>query len=93
MTIDGDAMGHAPAQVSVRYWAGARAAAGTDVEQLSGASVGEVLRAAVAAHPALTPVVAVATILLDGRVVGGDEPLAAGVEGLVLEVLPPFAGG
>ena len=33
----------APPQVTVRYWAGARAAAGVDTEVLSGATVADVL--------------------------------------------------
>lgn len=76
--------------VTVRYWAAARAAAGTDSEALSGASVREVVDAAVAAHPDLVRVAAVATFLLDGRAVGRDEPVP---DGSTVEVLPPFAGG
>ena len=76
--------------VTLRYWAGARAAAGVDTETCSGATVGDVLAGAVARHAALQPVLAVASILLDGRPVGVDEPLTAGA---TLEVLPPFAGG
>lgn len=99
MTTAQDVVDRAPRPVTVRYWAGARAAAGTDHEQLLGTSVGEVLGAAVAAHPLLAPVLAVATFLLDGRAVGADEPLtdhaapADRVADVVLEVLPPFAGG
>lgn len=79
-----------PASVTVRYWAGARAAAGIDAEVLAGGTVGEVLAAAVAAHPALERVVAVSTFLLEGR---ASERTAPVREGLTLEVLPPFAGG
>ena len=46
--------------------------------------------AVVARHPALEPIVAVSTLLLDGRVV---TPQTALQPGAVLEVLPPFAGG
>ncbi|MEO7132396.1 MAG: MoaD/ThiS family protein [Dermatophilaceae bacterium] len=76
--------------VTVRYWAGARAAAGVDAEQHSGTSVGDVLESAVAAHPDLGRVAAVATFLLDGRKAERDTPL---IEGVTVEVLPPFAGG
>jgi molybdopterin converting factor small subunit len=76
--------------VTVRYWAAARAAAGTDCETRAGATVGEVIDSAVVAHAELARVVRVASFLLDGRKVGRDEPVAAGA---TLEVLPPFAGG
>ncbi|WP_082588478.1 MoaD/ThiS family protein [Terrabacter sp. Root181] len=78
------------ATVTVRYWAAARAAAGTDSETRTGATVGEVVDAAVAAHPDLARVARVATFLLDGRKVGRDAPV---VDGGTVEVLPPFAGG
>jgi len=76
--------------VTVRYWAAARAAAGTDSDTHPGATVGDVVDAAVAAHPALARVASVASFLLDGRKVGRNEPVA---EGGTVEVLPPFAGG
>lgn len=79
-----------PASVTVRYWAGARAAAGVDAETLAGDTVGAVLAAAVQAHPELERVVAVSTFLLDGR---ASERTASLRDGLTLEVLPPFAGG
>ena len=76
--------------VTVRYWAAARAATGVDNEQLAGATVGAVMDAAVERHPGLTPVVALASVLVDGLASDRDAPVAAG---LTLEVLPPFAGG
>ena len=81
------------AAVTVRYWAAARAAAGVDAQTLEltvPTTVGAVVEAAVAAHPALDRVARVATFLLDGRSVGRD---AAVPDGASLEVLPPFAGG
>ena len=78
------------ASVTVRYWAGARAAAGVDAEPASGRTVGEVLADVAARHTALEPVLKVASILLEGRPAAADEPLPAGA---TLEVLPPFAGG
>jgi len=78
------------ATVTVRYWAAARAAAGTDSEVRTGATVGEVVDAAVTAHPELARVARVASFLLDGRKVGRDAPV---VDGGTVEVLPPFAGG
>ncbi|WP_211254690.1 MoaD/ThiS family protein [Knoellia aerolata] len=77
--------------VTLRYWAGARAAAGVSEETLvAGPLVGDVLDGAVEAHPALREVVAVCSVLVDGRSVGRDVEVP---EGTVVEVLPPFAGG
>ena len=78
------------ADVTIRYWASARAAAGCDIESLTGHRVGDVLEAAAAAHPGLGAVLEVSTILLDGVAVTASQPLS---EGSTLEVLPPFAGG
>ena len=77
--------------VLVRYWAGARAAAGVDEERLTGvATVGDLLARLVTAHPALEPVLPVCSVLVAGRASSGDDPVPPGA---VIEVLPPFAGG
>jgi len=76
--------------VTIRYWASARALAGCDSERFAGRAVGEVLDAAMAAHPGLAAVLGVSTILLDGLPVTSAHQLS---EGTTLEVLPPFAGG
>ena len=78
------------AEVTIRYWASARAAAGCDSERFTGRKVGDVLQAAASAHTGLGGVLAVSTILLDGRPVTAAQPLSGGS---TLEVLPPFAGG
>jgi len=78
------------ADVTIRYWASARAAAGCDSETFTGRLVGDVLKAAAAAHTGLEVVLAASTTLLDGRSVTASERLSTGS---VLEVLPPFAGG
>jgi sulfur-carrier protein len=88
-TATGPDTGAAP-QVTVRYWAGARAAAGLDTEVLAGETVADVLARAEAAHPGLGSVLQVATVLLDGRPAAAAGQLS---EGATLEVLPPFAGG
>jgi molybdopterin converting factor small subunit len=77
-------------EVTIRYWASVRAAAGCESERFCGSTVGEVLHAAASAHAGLGGVLAISTILLDGRLVGTAVPLS---EGTTLEVLPPFAGG
>lgn len=88
-TIDGAHRALRP--VTLRYWAGARAAAGVSEETLeAGPTVGDVLDRAVAAHPDLHDVVAVCSVLLDGRAVGREVVVGRDE---VLEVLPPFAGG
>jgi molybdopterin synthase sulfur carrier subunit len=76
--------------VTVRYWAAARAATGVPSDVVSGSTVDEVVTAAVALHPDLGPVAAVATFLLDGTAAGGNRPVPSGA---TVEVLPPFAGG
>ncbi|WP_409484772.1 MoaD/ThiS family protein [Arsenicicoccus dermatophilus] len=80
--------------VEVRYWAGARAAAGAPSDTLTLAAgprtVADVLAAAVEARPALAPVLPACSILLGGRAVALDAPVPSGG---VVEVLPPFAGG
>ena len=81
--------GPALATVTVRYWAAARAAAGVDSEARTGATVGEVVDAAVADHPDLARVARVASFLLDGRKVGREARVT---DGGTVEVLPPFAG-
>ena len=76
--------------VTVRYWAAARAATGTESEERAGATVGEVVDAAVRAHPDLGRVARVASFLLDGRKVAREQLV---MPGATVEVLPPFAGG
>ena len=79
------------ATVTVRYWAGARAAAGTAEESYDGATLGAVLDQAVAAHGAgLARVLSVASFLVDGVRTSRETALT---DGATVEVLPPFAGG
>lgn len=82
---------HAAAAVTVRYWAGARAAAGVDSDTVTGCrTVADAVAAVTRLRPALAPVTAVSSLLLKGRPASPDFALVAGS---VLEVLPPFAGG
>lgn len=78
------------AGVTVRYWAAAKAAAGRAAETRPAGTVGQVLAGARADHPDLERVLAVATVLLDGRPAHEHDPVAPGT---TLEILPPFAGG
>lgn len=77
-------------QVTVRYWAGAQAAAGLATEVFEGDTVGDVVAAASERHAALPKVFGLAALLMDGHRVDADAPLT---DGATLEVLPPFAGG
>lgn len=79
--------------ITVRYWAGARAAAGVAEESYAGPQrLAELREAAVARHPGsdrLAGVLAVCSVLVDGRQPQGETVEA----GSVVEFLPPFAGG
>jgi molybdopterin synthase sulfur carrier subunit len=76
-------------KILVRYWAGARRAAGVAEETLEAGSVAE-LRVALGARPALARISEVASFLVDGQQAGEETALPAGAE---VDVLPPFAGG
>jgi len=77
--------------VLVRYWAGARAAAGVENERLTGVdTVSDLLDRLAAAHPALEAVLPVCSVLIGGRASTADDPVPPGA---VVEVQPPFAGG
>jgi molybdopterin converting factor small subunit len=78
--------------VTVRYWAGARAAAGREEQAVEAATLGELLRAIRGSAP-LDRVLDASSLLVDGTAVRRDDaghPLPADA---VVDVLPPFAGG
>ena len=85
--------------VRVRYWAAAKAAAGVAGDDLpvdGPISLSEVLRRAVALHPAtrLADVLQTCSALLGDRPVSAEDPDAVAVPpGSSVEFLPPFAGG
>lgn len=83
------------AELKVRYFASARAAAGTDSETVTvddGATVADVLRVLTQRHAGQFAAIAEASsLLLDGVAVRSpDTHIATASE---LDVLPPFAGG
>lgn len=79
------------ARGTIRYWAAARAAAGTAEEPFDGSTLGEVLdKAAAARSPEFARVLAHSSLLVDGLRGRRDQTLE---ESAVIEVLPPFAGG
>ena len=75
--------------VTVRYWAGARRAAGTAEERLAAGTVAE-LRTTLCGRPDVGRVAEAASYLVDGQQAQLDTPLT---DGSVVDVLPPFAGG
>jgi molybdopterin converting factor small subunit len=85
--------------VTVRYWAGARAAAGTaeDSFDLTGdVSLSELVRLVLERHPddRMARTVAVCSVLVGDRPVRSQDPDTVVIApGSVVELLPPFAGG
>lgn len=86
------------ADVLVRYWAGARAAAGLAEESFAGPlTLSQLLAEVVMRHadrPRLKDVVGVCSVLVGDRPVGTTDPDTVVVRpGDTVELLPPFAGG
>lgn len=78
--------------VTVRYFAGARAAAGVDSEDVEVGTLAELMAVAGDRHgPALAKVLGVCSFLVDGTVRADHD--AALPTGSAVDVLPPFAGG
>jgi sulfur-carrier protein len=81
-----------PGQVTVRYFAGARAAAGVDTETRTAGSLDELVGQIVDAHgEKLERVLTACSFLVDGTSTR-DRTLRL-APGAVVDVLPPFAGG
>lgn len=83
----------AGSRVTVRLFAGARAAAGTpqaEVAVPASALVSDVLDALVALHPGVARVLPACSFLLDGVAARAPQPLGTA---RTLDVLPPFSGG
>jgi molybdopterin converting factor small subunit len=83
--------------VRVRYWAAARAAAGREVDEVSGETLADVLAAVRRLHAdnaRFSQVVGVCSVLVGERPVGTRDPETVRVgPGETVELLPPFAGG
>jgi molybdopterin converting factor small subunit len=85
--------------VRVRYWAAARAAAGTpfeDVELGYDATLADLYAAVCERHPGerFARVLGVCSVLVDDRPVATADPADVIVPpGARVELLPPFAGG
>jgi molybdopterin converting factor small subunit len=80
---------------TIRYWAAAKAAAGTAEESYTAATLAEALDAVRERHPGeLTRVLQRCSFLIDGAPVGTrSHETVRLAEGGTVEVLPPFAGG
>ena len=85
--------------ITVRYWAGARAAAGTaeDTFETAGeVSLADVVALVLERHPGeqMARTVGVCSVLLGDQPVRSQDPAEVVVRpGAVVELLPPFAGG
>jgi molybdopterin synthase sulfur carrier subunit len=78
--------------VTVRYFAGARSAAGTAEEKVSAATLEELVATVTREHgEPLAKVLAAASFLVDGVVC--HDRRGALPDGASVDVLPPFAGG
>lgn len=75
--------------VTVRYWAGARRAAGRAQEELSADTVAELIDQ-LSSRPELAQIVKASSILVDGVAARPEAGLHVGD---TVDVLPPFAGG
>ncbi len=82
-------------RITVRYWAGARAAAGVTEEQVDASTLAEALAVVTASHgPKFAAVLGVCSFVVTDQPVGLADPAAVALTpGDVVEVLPPFAGG
>lgn len=81
-------------RVTIRYFAAARAAAGTEIETLAisdGATVADLIDVLTARDAALARVLARCSYLRDGVAVRDMDSELRGAQ--TIDVLPPFAGG
>jgi molybdopterin converting factor small subunit len=82
----------------IRYWAGAREAAGVAEEPYAADTLADALSAAIERHGgsvgALAKVLGRCAFVVDGAPVSRQDPTAVRLSaGGTVEVLPPFAGG
>ena len=75
----------------VRYFAGARAAAGVAEEKVEATTLADLLATVTATRPRLAGVVTACSFLVNGT--AWRDPEAALPATATVDVLPPFAGG
>jgi molybdopterin converting factor small subunit len=80
---------------TLRYWAAARAAAGTSSDEVAAGTLAAALDDARDRHgERLAAVLAVCAFVVDGEPVGARDHAAVALQpGTQVDVLPPFAGG
>jgi molybdopterin synthase sulfur carrier subunit len=77
-------------EVTIRYFAAARAAAGESTATAQADSLKELVGTVSADRPELARVLGICTFMVDGERVDLDTHL---VDGALVDALPPFAGG
>ena len=84
-------------QITLRYWAGARGAAGVEYDQMpveTPVPISAVSAWAVAQHPALEKIMPVCRVLFGNETYLHEDAMTVVAEpGTRVEFLPPFAGG
>jgi molybdopterin converting factor small subunit len=84
-------------QITLRYWAGARGAAGVEFDQMETEGplpISAVAAWAVAQHPALAKIMPVCRVLFGNETYLHEDAMTVVAEpGTRVEFLPPFAGG
>ena len=84
-------------QITLRYWAGARGAAGVEFDEMpveGPVQISAVAAWAVAQHPALEKIMPVCRILFGAETYLHEEAMTiVAAPGQRVEFLPPFAGG
>ena len=78
------------AEVTIRYFAAARAAAGESTATADAASVKDLVVTVSADRPELARVLGICSFLVDGERVDLETTLRPGA---LVDALPPFAGG
>ena len=81
--------------ISLYYWAGAKAAAGVEMERFEAETVTQALDLAreQRSDPQFDRVLSVSSLLVDGLVVTAEGRDEVRREPVRVEILPPFAGG
>ncbi|WP_406048496.1 MoaD/ThiS family protein [Kribbella sp. NBC_00889] len=77
-------------EVTIRYFAAARSAAGESSATADATSIRDLIGAVSTDRPELARVLGICTFLLDGQRADPATPLHAGAQ---VDALPPFAGG
>lgn len=77
-------------EVTIRYFAAARSAAGESSATAQAASIRDLVTTVSTGRPELARVLSICTFLLDGERADPNTPLRSGAQ---VDALPPFAGG